>query len=341
MYKHGLVIGKFYPPHRGHKHLIDTALAACEKVTVIICAKATEAIPGALRKSWLKTIHPTAEVILLEQYTLGDDDSEGWANYTKELLGETPDAVFTSEDYGHTYAHYLGCTHVQVDKNRTAVPISGTAVRKNPLANLHYLEPVVRAYFIPRIVIVGAESTGTTTLTRDLAHHFNTVWAPEYGRFYSEGRMTRLNHEWTSEEFASIAKSQQALEDQLALQANGIIFADTDAFATSVWHERYMGAKSPLVESIADSRQYALYIVTGDEIPFEQDGTRDGEHIRHWMHERIVEKLAECRRPYIVIRGSRHERLIQAVKAIEEAIPHAQPLQTRASFPASTTAAVH
>jgi NadR type nicotinamide-nucleotide adenylyltransferase len=319
-YKKGLVVGKFYPPHRGHKYLIDSAHEQSEHVTIIVCAKSSEWIPGLLRKKWIETIHPHATVLLLEDYTLDDNDSKAWAEFTINLLGQAPDAVFTSEDYGHAYAKFMACDHVQVDKPRARVPISGTLVRANPLSQLHHLEPIVRAHFIPRIAIVGAESTGTTTLARDLAKHYGTVWVPEYGRMYSEGTLTNKEHVWTTNDFVHIARAQQHMEDALALQAINILFADTDAFATSIWHERYMGSESPDVETIANGRSYTLYIVTGDEIPFEQDGTRDGEHIRHWMHERFIEKLTNTNRPFIAVSGTKEERLQQAIGHIDRTV---------------------
>ena len=76
MFEKGLVIGKFYPPHRGHKYLIDTALAACEEVTVIVCYKKTETVPGELRASWIKKIHPTAHVILIDDSSELDENIE-------------------------------------------------------------------------------------------------------------------------------------------------------------------------------------------------------------------------------------------------------------------------
>jgi NadR type nicotinamide-nucleotide adenylyltransferase len=318
MFEKGLVIGKFYPPHKGHKYLIDTALAACREVTVIVCFKQTEDISGILRASWLQEIHPTVRVILIDDDKLGDDDSEGWAKYTKEILGYTPDAVFTSEAYGDPYAKFMGCVHVLVDKERTTVPISGTLVRGNPQKYAEFLEPCVNAYFVRRICVLGAESTGTTTLAKALAARYHTVWVPEYGRFYSEGKLSLgENMAWYTQEFVTIARAQQALEDNLAKVSSGLVICDTDAFATSVWHERYMGMISPEVEKIAAESPHDLYILTGDEIPFTQDGTRDGEHIRHDMHKRFIEKLTETNRPHILVTGNPKERLATAVAAID------------------------
>ena len=95
-FKTGVVIGKFYPPHRGHKHLIETALSQAEHVTVIVCDEPDQTIPGELRAAWLAEIHPAATV-RVERSPLAHDDSAGWASSTIEWLGHAPDAVFTSE----------------------------------------------------------------------------------------------------------------------------------------------------------------------------------------------------------------------------------------------------
>lgn len=329
LFHRGIVIGKFYPPHRGHKFLIETALAQCEHVTVIICWRKSQLISGIERAKWIQEIHPRVHVKLLDDDRLTDDDSEGWAKSTLEVLGFTPDAVFTSESYGDPYASFLGCVHVLVDKERTFIPISATMVRSNPTKYAEFLEPCVRAAFARRVAIVGAESTGTTTLSKDLAKHYQTVWVPEYGRFFSEGKLFGdKNAAWRTEEFTKIARAQCVLEDSLAEASNGLVICDTDAFATSLWHERYMGNRSAEVEAVAARRHYDLYIVTGDEIPFEQDGTRDGEHIRHDMHKHFIERLEEeskkeglSAKKFIIVTGSKEERLKQAVAAIDAIQP--------------------
>src|SRR4051812_48026908 len=148
MYKRGLVIGKFYPPHRGHKYLIDTATSQCEHLTIIVCSLKNQWIPGERRVEWLRKIHPNATVRHAADVPLHDDDSPGWAKFTVEYLGFVPDAVFTSEEYGDPYAAFMGTRHVSVDQARNTVPISGTMVRSNPLKYFSYLEPCVRKHFV-------------------------------------------------------------------------------------------------------------------------------------------------------------------------------------------------
>ncbi len=317
MAKTGLVIGKFYPPHRGHKYLIDTAQAQVEHLVILVCDDPTQSIPATLRADWLREIHPCAEVQIIPD-TVPADDSAGWANHTRRWLGYTPDLVFTSESYGDLYAFYLGCQHICVDRARQHVPISASTIRSNPLAHWQYLEPCVRAYFATRICVLGAESTGTTTMAQALAQHYQTVWVPEYGRQYWIEKMRRPDdHTWRTNEFIHIANEQSRLEDEAARSANRLLICDTDAFATSVWHERYIGHRAPEVEAIAAPRRYALTFLTDVDIPFVQDGTRDGEHIRHAMHQRFKERLAEANRPYILLSGPHPERLARAIVAID------------------------
>lgn len=315
--KTGFIVGKFYPFHLGHMYLVDVARAHCDKLIVWICEKAEQTVLGHVRAGWIKELYPDVEVRLVPD-TLADDDTLGWANYTVRVLGKAPDIVFTSEDYGEPYAKAMGSEHFLVDKHRTHVPMSGTKVRTNTILNWDYIAPPVRAYYAKRIVVLGAESTGTTTLSQALADHYKTVWVEEYGREYCEHRDNSTWNTWQTEEFIHIASEQARREDERARHARGYLICDTDAFATSVWHKRYMGEYSPEVQSISNHRKVDLYIVTGDEIPFVQDGTRDGEHIRHEMHQWFIDELERTGRTYIVVRGNPEERLAQAIEKIRE-----------------------
>ena len=174
---------------------------------------------------------------------------------------------------------------------------------------------------VQRICIVGAESTGTTTLAQELAQHYHTLWVPEYGREYTE-RIARENpnvhhYDWRSEEFTHIAAEQQRLEDEAAARANHVLFCDTDALATAIWHEHYLGSRAPEVEALARARHYALYILTACDVPFVQDSIREGEHTRAWMTRRFEEELAKRPEPWIKVSGSHEERMHAAVAEID------------------------
>jgi NadR type nicotinamide-nucleotide adenylyltransferase len=321
MPRRGLIVGKFYPPHRGHKYLIDFASLRVEDLTVIVCQKPGESPGGGLRAEWLREIHPAARILLIDD-VYDEQDSRVWAENSVLWLGGVPDVVFSSEDYGDRFAHFLGCEHIQVDKAREAVPISGTRVRSDPLGNWEYLEPPVRAWYAKRICLVGAESTGKTTLARMLAERYRTAWVPEYGREYSERKLAEEGgYDWRPEEFAIIARTQCERENEAARRADRILICDTDAFATSVWFRRYMGNRSPEVDAIAAAhRRPDLYLLTDVDTPFVQDGTRDGESIREWMHGVFLEELTAQSRPFRILTGTLQERYALAVNHIDDII---------------------
>ncbi|HET8883906.1 MAG TPA: AAA family ATPase [Candidatus Saccharimonadales bacterium] len=310
-----LVIGKFYPPHLGHSYLIDYALSRSDEVVVLVCDSPAYTIPAAKRQQWLQAIHPTANVQIIPDLD-DDDNSKAWAKHTLAFLGYTPDVVFSSENYGTAYAKYMKTTHHMVDHNRVHIPISATRIRANLFDEWRYLHPVVKTDLALRIVIVGAESTGTTTLARDLAAHLDTPWVPEYGRLYSDGFLA-VSHQWTSQDFVHIASTQQAIEKQIAHRSNGIIVCDTNASATEIWQKRYMDTATPDVRAIGANDKIDLYIITGDEIPFVQDGTRDGKHIRHDMHQSFIQHIKKTNIPYIIALGTEKARLKQSLQAVQ------------------------
>jgi NadR type nicotinamide-nucleotide adenylyltransferase len=348
--RHGLVIGKFYPPHEGHHLLISTAAAVCERVSVLVLSHEVESIPHALRVEWLRRVHAN-ETNVTFQPTIDDNpvdfqDAAIWDLHeavfragVAAITDEPVTAVFSSEPYGPELARRLGAVNVPVDPGRGLAPVSGTAIRADPVAHWHRLAPPVRGWFAKRVVIVGAESTGKTTLAVDLTGALRprggpfglTRWVPEYGRDFTVLKlsadraaavlqgMTPPDAEglvWRTEDFVAIAERQNTLEDEAAELGGPVLVCDTDAFATSVWHERYLDARAPEVEAIA--REHALYLLTHhDDVPFSPDAVRNGEHVRAWMTARFEERLRETGRRYLVLRGDRHQRMAQGLQAID------------------------
>ncbi len=329
----GLVIGKFLPPHRGHHLLIDTAAARCAALTVVVGARSTEPIPLERRVAWLRDRHP--EVVVhgfVDDHPVDFDDDATWQYWADTFLAQwraagpgratgRPDVLFSSEPYGDELAARIGCRHEAVDPARGTVPVSGTAVREDPLAAWDHLEPAVRAWFVKRVVLIGAESTGKTTLAGRLAERFGTTWVPEFGRAYSEDKLAADGSlaRWDSDEFVMIGRRQAELEDAAALEADRVLICDTDPLATIVWHGRYVGGAPPLalVEQ-AEGRAYDLYLLASPAgVPWVDDGVRDGADVRERMHAEFVAELARQHRPVVVLDGTWAEREATAVAAIE------------------------
>ncbi|MGB4768420.1 MAG: AAA family ATPase [Candidatus Saccharimonas sp.] len=315
----GVVIGKFYPPHLGHNYLIDTALAGCDGVDVLVVDSPDYHMPAESRREWLQARHPKATVRIIPDLPGKDDDSEAWALHTIKFLGRVPDVVYASMDYAVTWAAAMGCKHVEVDTPRIKIPISATEIRKDILKSWRFLSNETKRGLAIRIVVLGAESTGTTTLSRELAEALNEPWAPELGRFYTESLLA-TDKKWTNEDFYRIGKLQQDYQDAMAELSNGVVVYDTNAVATEVWQRRYMGRTTPAMEAIGAREKVDLYIITGDEIPFVQDGIRDGEHMRHKMHKWFVSRIKKTGVPYVIASGPRGRRLATALKAAERVV---------------------
>lgn len=314
----GVVIGKFYPPHLGHNYLIDTALANSDTVDVLVVDNPNYHLSAEKRREWLASHHPKANIRIIPDI-YDDDNSLAWALHTLKFLGYTPDVVFTSMPYGKPWAEAMGCRYVDVDIPRTNIPISGTIVRKDFLKSWKFLSDETKNGLALRIVVLGAESTGTTTLAKDLATALQVPWVPEVGRYYTESILT-TQYEWFDKDFYSIGKLQQDYESEIAKRSEGVIVCDTNAVATEVWQRRYMGKTTKEMKAIGARDKADLYIITGDEIPFVQDGIRDGEQLRHKMHRWFVARIKKTATPYVILTGSPEERLATALIAAKKMI---------------------
>jgi HTH-type transcriptional regulator, transcriptional repressor of NAD biosynthesis genes len=327
-FRHGLVVGKFYPLHAGHLALIRNAMTTCARVTVEVIGASTESVPVSIRAQWITAEQPAVRVTQrVDDSEIDFDSSTAWDHHMgviRDLLDPTDgpvDAVFTSDSYGGELARRLAAEWVQIDPTRSTVPVSGTAVRADIAGYWWALPAAVRAYFCRRVVVVGAESTGTTTLATALAEHYQTTCVPEYGRTWTEIRPGGLTAPWQSSEFDLVAAEQARLEDAAAGAARvPVIIADTDVLATAIWHERYVGFSSPALNAFAGERVPDLYILTDCDIPFVDDGMRDGEHIREWMDGRFRDELAAQPAPWLSVGGTLEDRLTRAIKDIDRMI---------------------
>jgi HTH-type transcriptional regulator, transcriptional repressor of NAD biosynthesis genes len=172
---------------------------------------------------------------------------------------------------------------------------------------------------VKRVCLLGAESTGRTTLARALAEAYATLWNPEYGRPYTFiGRPPAAP--WTAFEFEHIARIHCWYEDFLAGYARAVLFCDTDAFTTAVFHEVYLGSPTTAFADLVD-RHYDAFLVCGLDVPWSHDGIREFEERRLWMHERYIERARTSGRPWLLVEGSVQERLDAARTVVEVVTP--------------------
>nr|WP_255639019.1 AAA family ATPase [Deinococcus betulae] len=327
-FQHGLVIGKFAPLHRGHLWLLDTALAQCEQVSVWVYSRPDfPDMPTPLRRNWLRELYPARlfpHLTLLPDAPnppLNDEPDAVHQTYVRGVLegwGIQPDAVFTSEHYGDALAAGLGAAHVCVDLPRAAFAVSGTALRADVHAGRAMLDPSVYAHFVRRVVILGAESTGKSTLTRVLGEAYGTAWVREYGRDVYEREQGALS----PEHFLEIAWGHRALEDEAA-RTPGVhrwVFCDTDAATTLMWSYLLTGTARPELHALAAdcAARYTHTFLCDTDLPHEQDGWRANTEVRAVQQAFIRQDLGTRGVPYTLLRGTVAER-VAGVRAVLDA----------------------
>lgn len=331
-YKNGLVLGKIYPITKGHLYLIDTAIENCDMVHVILTHNKLQSIPGEIRYESLKSIYKNKKYVKI--YSVSDDglpqyDCEcktldEFYSYWIPLVYDTVDeldCVFTSEDYGVEFSKYLGIEHYLVDKDRIKYPISGTKVRENPLENWDLIAKEIQYFFVKRIVVMGPESTGKSTMVKKLSEYYNTNFVEEWGRTFYEnnGNKIELN------DFITISNERQDLENSLIKDSNKILFSDTEDITTYIFSKLffpndYTKIEEYFLEKIKNSKKYDLYILLKTDCDGVQDGTREFLNKRDEHYSLILNELIRNNCNFVEIGGSFDERFNESISIIENSI---------------------
>lgn len=292
MKRRALFVDSFAPPILEQHLAIDAALDSASdsaidgrlgdggSVQVVVDAAPTSCpLPQGVRTRLLRTIHPEATVERLSGAFRGG---------------------------------------LQPDRFPVHVTEATAAVRRDPVANWDLFHEHTKALLTVRVCCVGAESTGKTTLVGALAQRHNTHQIHEYGRGYTvEKQQAGTNDHWTTSDFVEIAEQQQRLEDAAAVGAGPLLFCDTDAMTTALWHERYQGSVSAEVVTLGRMRTYDLFVLCDVDIPWERDDIRLGENTRGAMHTRFLHELQTQRaEPWILVSGTVEERVDRVNEAV-------------------------
>lgn len=349
-FRKGLVVGKFSPLHFGHEALIEHAALHCDQV--LILSYSNPEFPKcdrATRERWLKSRFSQFEVVVVDQKRLnelaspmgpvfwtiphndaGDTSHREFCSWLlTTVIGTSVDAVFSSETYGQGFADHLTkhfnqklgtkfkVEHVLFDLERTQVPTSGTQLRARTLAPKQYISSNVYASLMPRLVLLGGESSGKTTLAKALASELSTAWVSEYGREMWD----KTNGDLRYEDMLHIATTQVKSEQVLARRfGNRLLVCDTSPL-TTLFYCRHMfnGRVHHALRELAN-RQYDFTVVCAPTIPFDQDGTREGNGLREKQHQWYLTQLMERGVKYIVVDGSVEERIAQVLEYVKEVL---------------------
>lgn len=174
-----------------------------------------------------------------------------------------------------------------------------------------------------KVVLYGPESTGKTTLAKQLTEHYDTVWVPEYAREYLQKKWDEKKEICTLEDLVPIAMGQIKAENRLTKQANKVLVSDTDLLVTKVYSEAYFdGYCDPVLEKNALKNSYDLYFLTSIDVPWVKDDLRDKPNERQRMFNLFKTALEKYRRTFIILEGNQEKRLKRAVKEIDKLLIH-------------------
>lgn len=182
----------------------------------------------------------------------------------------------------------------------------------------HTPEPVIT------VAVLGAESTGKTTLCRDLAAHFDSLWVSEYMRTYLQAKWDEEQLTCTWDDLLPIAQGQIALENKLAKQVtqtsneNRYLFCDTSLFELMVYSHWYYGDCPAALEQAALAHHYDLILLTEVDIPWVADDLRDSPHQRDEISAYFASQLSKHQKPFQRISGDRKERVRQVVTQLAD-----------------------
>ena len=182
---------------------------------------------------------------------------------------------------------------------------------------------------VVKVVLFGPESTGKTTLSQQLARHYNTVWAPEFAREYLQRKWNNYRKTCENSDLIPIAIGQMKLENSLAKKADKILICDTDLLETKVYSQEYYGGfVDKKLDQAAKENQYDLYLLTYIDTPWEADDLRDRPELRLEMFTAFENALKTNNCNYILLKGDKEKRFKKAIKAIDKILESRENLDS-------------
>jgi NadR type nicotinamide-nucleotide adenylyltransferase len=172
---------------------------------------------------------------------------------------------------------------------------------------------------ILKVVLYGPESTGKTTLSRQLAAHYNTLWVPEYAREYLQQKWDKEQKTCEPKDLLPIAEGQIRLENKMTEEVTSLLICDTDLLETKVYSEAYyLGYSDPVLEKYALQNTYDLYFLTYIDTPWEKDDLRDKPDEREAMYQYFKQTLEKYNRNFVILKGDEKSRLAIAIQHIDK-----------------------
>ena len=334
-YACGMYGGSFNPLHLGHVRCMIAAANQCERLIIVISNGMNRDEIG-IRQRYRWVYEATKHFPHVRLFVL-DDPAPAKAEYSEEqwyadaekvkaFAGEPITAVF----FGSDYAPDSMWTKCYPEAEAVILPrdgISSTAIRKAPLAHWDMIPDFVRPYYVKKVLLIGTESTGKSTLTISLARHYNTVWLEEVGRDISERSGTDL---WMlPADFTDILLQHKVKQGEMIRQANQVFFEDTNCLTTLFYigflEDAEKEKNAALAEAVSALNDYDLVLLLGPDVAFVQDGDRN-ETIAadRGKYTGILRKICEDRGLRVIaVNGDYQQRYLQAVRLVDAMLKEA------------------
>ena len=171
---------------------------------------------------------------------------------------------------------------------------------------------------IIKIAVIGAESTGKSTLCSDLAQHYSTVFVSEYARDYFD------KHDIDNYKITDLEKiyKKQIANEKLALKkAKRLLFCDTTLITGKIWAQEIFNKVPDYISKNSSKIKYDLYLLSSNDIPWQSDGQRKNKKNRIEIFNKNIEELKLLKANYIIIDGLHFKRSLNAVRHIDKIFP--------------------
>ena len=333
----GFIAGKFLPFHQGHAYAIVSAYTQCDELYIILTSSEKlekelcegsrmQYIPWNIRLRWLRQFTkdmPNVH-IFVEHDNCQKQEEYDWdkgLKETKDLIEKEVNVIFSSEPSytPHFKKIFPKAEHIIIDPKRTRYSISGTQIRKDGIyKHWDYIPQVARPYFCKKVVIIGTESCGKSTLVKNLAKVYNTEFVEEYGRTMCEWAGGE-DEVLTPDLYPFIAYKHKAEEFDKIQKANKVLFIDTEALVTKYYLTLYSSLEDTLYNSIAKHQNYDLILFSTPDVPWINDGTRrhGKEQIRKENNEAMKKIFDDAGVKYEVLEGNYNQKLKKAITLVD------------------------
>lgn len=329
----GFYGGKFFPLHMGHVSCIMKAATMVDILYIGIsqdyvreqemCTPMFKHIHYRKRLEWIEQLTkdmPNVHCFAFEE--IYGDNFQLWlhgANQVIKAIGNIPNIIFGSEpEYGEYFDKlYPGSEYKLIDVERSTFNISATTIRTDgPFKHWDMIPDVCNPYYNKKVVIIGTESCGKSTLVKMLAKYYNTQYVGEYGRTLCEDLGTGQP---LPEHYPYIAYGQKMEEYKLNKLSNKLLFIDTEAIVTQYYLKLYEEQYNRVYEEIARINDYDLILYLEPDVDWVDDGMRiHGDFATRMKNNRWLKELMKWGQvEYKSISGNYQERLEKAIQLVD------------------------